>query len=107
MCAGRVRAPAYWAIGVAWTVTTLVPMWGGLGEALRDVKQFAPALHSDNNPLTWAFMKLYPLDEFVLLAVAANVAVFLWLCVELVWQPASQPEPAETIPFVDAMAYER
>jgi hypothetical protein len=94
---GRVRAPAYWAMVAVWSATTLVPMWGGLGEALTDVERLAPALHADNNPLTWLFIELYATDVFISVGVAANIAVFVWLWFELLLL-ARKPNPAVTDP---------
>ena len=99
LCIGRIRTPSYWAIVGVWTVTTLVPMWGGLGDALTDVQRLAPALGSDNNPLTRFFMDLYAQDVFITVGVISNIAVFALLWFELFLVPRAQPMPKEQVIF--------
>jgi hypothetical protein len=106
LCIGRLRTQSYWAIIAVWTVTTLVPMWGGLGEALTDVERLAPALHADNNPLTWFFMELYSLDAFITVGVVANIAVFLSLWFELFWVSKPRPIPREQVRFERVTAFD-
>ncbi len=106
LCIGRVRAPFYWAMIAVWTVTTLVPMWGGLGLALTDVERLAPALHADNNPLTWLAMELYTADIFITLGVFANLAVFVWLWVELFWVDKPSPIPREQVRLEGVPAFD-
>ncbi|HUF53827.1 MAG TPA: hypothetical protein VMR52_08650 [Dehalococcoidia bacterium] len=106
LCIGRVRTPSFWAIIAVWSLTTLVPMWGGLGGALTDVERLAPALHADNNPLTWLFMELYALDIFITVGVIGNIAVFVWLWLELFWVDRPRPIPREQVRFERVTAFD-
>jgi hypothetical protein len=99
LCIGQVRLTSYWAFVAVWSTTTLVPMWGGLGVALTDVERLAPALHADNNPLTWFFIELYAKDVFISASVVANVAVFMWLWFELLLVSKPTPAMRETVRF--------
>ncbi|MEX2391799.1 MAG: hypothetical protein WD904_09435, partial [Dehalococcoidia bacterium] len=106
LCIGRVRTPSFWAMITVWSLTTLVPMWGGLGEALTDVERLAPALHADNNPLTWLSMKLYALDVFITVGVMGNIAAFVWLWIELFWVARPKPIPGEQVRLERVTAFD-
>jgi hypothetical protein len=70
---------AYTFVVAVWTVTTLVPMVGDMGNvtAALDYPLFAPA----RNPVTKFFVDLYGWDRFITAATVANICAVIWLAV--------------------------
>jgi hypothetical protein len=68
---------AYLSVAAAWTITTLVPMFGDMGAVLSatDYPLLAPA----HNAVTRFVVSLYSWDRFITVGVVANACVLVWL----------------------------
>lgn len=79
LCRRWVGNVAYLYIAVAWTITTLVPMFGDMG-LLLTVNDY-PLLAGSRNAITRFFVDLYSWDRFITVAVVANICAMVWLAV--------------------------
>jgi len=68
---------AYFYVVIAWTITTLVPMFGDMGIVISS--QDYPLLATAHNAVTRFFVQLYASDRFITIGVTANVCAVLWL----------------------------
>jgi Gpi18-like mannosyltransferase len=84
---------AYIYVVTIWTVTTFVPMFGGMGPLLT--AQDYPVLSPAHSAVTRFFVGLYASDRFITVSVVANVCAVIWLGVLALrrTRPA-QPAPA-------------
>jgi hypothetical protein len=77
LCSRWMGIGAYIYIGIIWTVTTLVPMYGDMGQVLS--AQQYPLLAPENNFVTRFFVQVYSSDRFITVAVVANICAVIWL----------------------------
>jgi hypothetical protein len=68
---------AYLFIVIVWTVTTLVPMYGDMGNVIRYLNY--PLLSPDHNVVTKFFVALYSWDRFITFGTLANLCVMVWI----------------------------
>jgi Gpi18-like mannosyltransferase len=80
---------AYIYVVTIWTVTTFVPMFGGMGPLLT--AQDYPLLSPAHSAVTRFFVELYSSDRFITVSVVANVCAVIWLA-WLVRRGAPPPE---------------
>jgi len=86
----------YCYVIVAWSLSTLVPMYGDMGAGLSSYAY--PLLAPDRNPVTHFFVALYVWDRFITVAIVANICAIIWLAFLATKPPASsrlvaKPEP--------------
>jgi hypothetical protein len=79
LCRRWMNTVAYLYVAVTWTVCTLVPMYGDMGQSLSS-EQY-PLLAAAHSPITRFFVSLYAWDRFITLGVVANIVVVIWLAV--------------------------
>ena len=72
-----VGTTAYLFIAIAWTITTLVPMYGDMGAALTGLGY--PLLGPEHNVLTKYVIELYAWDRFITVGVVANLVALVLL----------------------------
>ena len=99
LCRKSMNSVAYFSLVAIWTVTTLVTMYGSLGNALAasGVESLAPLLHPSDNPVTRLVIDLYSSDWFITAGSLANTLVLVWLAVGALWPllvSSRRPEPA-------------
>jgi hypothetical protein len=70
------RVPYFYLV-VVWSVTTLVPMYGDMGDVISS--QNYPLLAPGNNAVTRFFVNLYAWDRFITVGVVANICAVIWL----------------------------
>jgi hypothetical protein len=68
---------AYFFVVGAWSITTLVPMFGDMSVAL--LNNPAQLLSPTHNSFTRSVIDLYSWDRFITLGVAANICAIVWL----------------------------
>ena len=90
---------AYFAIALVWTISTLVPMFGSMGQLVspQDYPLFAPA----HNAITKFFVDLYANDRFITSAIIANVYAVGWLAVLAFRRTTPQPPPQPAVVSVE------
>jgi hypothetical protein len=81
---------AYLFIVFAWSITTVVTMYGDMGLVLSS--QDYPQLAQTNNAITRFFVWLYTTDRFINVGTAANICVVSWLA-WLTFRPQPVGEP--------------
>ena len=82
---------AYYFVVGAWSITTLVPMFGDMGVALmHDEGQWLSPAH---NAVTSFFVALYAWDRFITVSVVANICAVIWIAVRA-FRPQQTPPPA-------------
>jgi hypothetical protein len=77
LCRRWVGGTAYIYIALAWSTTTLVPMFGDMGAVISS--QGYPLLAPMHNSVTRFFVGLYRWDRFITVAIVANVCAVIWL----------------------------
>lgn len=96
-------ATFYFIVGV-WTLTTLVPMWGGMGIGLSQPGYLGFPL-SSASPITRFFMDLSSWDRFITLATLLNVIVLAtvvlatWSTAVRVWVPELHRSDDQQVPL--------
>jgi hypothetical protein len=93
LCRRWMGGVAYYYIAGIWTITTFVPMFGDMGNSIRDLNY--PALSPTNNPVTNLMVNLYSWDRFITVGVVANVGVLVWLG----WMALRSPNRMELKPL--------
>jgi hypothetical protein len=68
---------AYLYVIIAWSVTTLVPMYGDMGAILTPNEY--PLLAPEHNPVTQFFVSLYSWDRFITTGIVANICALVWV----------------------------
>ena len=81
LCRRWIGTGAYLYIVAIWTVGTLVPMWGDMGNALSILNFQNAPLNPDHNSLTRLVVGVYTSDRFITAAVVGNLCAVLWLTV--------------------------
>jgi hypothetical protein len=81
---------AYVYVVTIWTITTLVPMFGGMGPLLT--AQDYPLLSPAHSAVTRFFVGLYTWDRFITVSVIANICAVVWLA-WLALRKARPPQP--------------
>ena len=85
LCRRWMSGPAYFFVAGAWTITTLVPMFGDMGVALMNHgDQLLSPVHT---PITRFVISLYSWDRFITAGVVANICALVWLAVLAVRSP--------------------
>jgi hypothetical protein len=77
LCRDLLSRVAYAFIAVAWTVTTLVPMYGDMGNAISHLDYSTLS----SSPLTRFVVELYSWDRFITFGIVANLCVLIWLVI--------------------------
>jgi hypothetical protein len=77
LCKRWMSALAYLFVVIAWTTTTLVPMFGDMGVVIAGLDY--PLLAPSHNPITQFVVHLYAWDRFITVGVVANVCAVVWL----------------------------
>jgi hypothetical protein len=88
LCRRWMGTGAYLFVVIVWTVTTLVPMYGDMGNVIRFLNY--PLLSPDHNVVTSFFVALYSWDRFITFATLANVCAMVWLGFTAL-RPPTQP----------------
>jgi hypothetical protein len=72
-----IRGDGYFYVVAIWTITSLVTMYGDMGNVIwaEDYPLLAPA----NNAITTFFVNLYSWDRFMTFGVVGNVCAVVWL----------------------------
>jgi hypothetical protein len=70
---------SYLAMVIAWTVTTLVPMYGDMANVTARLNY--SLLSPQHNPVTKLILALYQWDRFITFATLINIGVLLWVAV--------------------------
>jgi hypothetical protein len=83
---------AFFFVVITWTITTLVPMYGDMGNVIAQLDY--PLLSPVHNGVTRFFVELYSSDPFITFATLANIAVLIWIAVAA-FRPRSQPNVLE------------
>jgi hypothetical protein len=93
LCRRWMNTGSYFFVVLLWTVTTLVPMYGDMGNVIArlDDTMLSP-LHND---VTRFFVELYSWDPFITFATLANVAVVVWMSI-VTFRPTFQPRRIES-----------
>jgi hypothetical protein len=91
LCRRWMGSTAYFYVLGVWTITTFVPMFGGMGIGLSS--QLYPLLAPDRNAITKFFIDLYTWDRFITTCVVANICAVIWLAV-LAFKHGSTPGAA-------------
>jgi hypothetical protein len=87
LCRRWMDSVAYCFVAAAWTISTLVPMYGDMGNVISSSAY--PLLAPANNPVTRFFVELYAWDRFITVAIVANICVVIWLAF-LAYRPVSR-----------------
>ncbi len=72
---------AYVYLVVIWTLTTLIPMWGDMGNVLSILDYRAVPLSPANNALTRLVVQVFTSDRFITFGVVANLCALVWLAI--------------------------
>jgi hypothetical protein len=91
LCRRWMGSVAYCFVVAAWSISTLVPMYGDMGDVISSSAY--PLLAPANNPVTRFFVDLYVWDRFITVAIVANICVVIWLAV-LAYRPQSSSRGA-------------
>ena len=99
LCRRWMNNTAYLTIVLVWTTSTLVAMFGSLGQLLtpQDYPLLAPA----HNAITRFFVDLYANDRFITVAIIANVYAVGWLAVLGFRRPTPQPPLQQAVAAVE------
>jgi len=92
LCRRWISSGAFFFIVIVWTITTLVPMYGDMGNVIARLDY--PLLSPLHNRVTRFFVELYSWDRFITFATLANTAVLIWIAV-VALRPRSQPDLIE------------
>ena len=92
LCRRWISSGAFFFIVIVWTTTTLVPMYGDMGNVIARLDY--PLLSPLHNGVTRFFVELYSWDRFITFATLANIAVLIWIAV-VALRPKSQPDLME------------
>lgn len=77
MCRQWMSREAYFFVVAAWSVTTLIPMFGDMGVALiNHPGEFLSPVH---NPVTKLVMDVYSWDRFITVGIVANICALILL----------------------------
>jgi len=85
LCRRSMDSIAYCSVAAIWTITTLVPMFGDMGNVISSYSY--PLLAPAFNPVTRFFVELYGWDRFITVAIVANVCAVIWVAI-LAYRPA-------------------
>jgi hypothetical protein len=77
LCRRWMGTGSFLFIVMVWTVTTLVPMYGDMGNVIRYLDY--PLLSPANNAVTQWFVALYSWDRFITFGTLANIYVLIWI----------------------------
>ena len=77
LCRRWMTGSAYYYVAAIWTITTFVPMFGDMGNSIRDLNY--PVLGPAHNVITRSMIALYSWDRFITAAVVANICALIWL----------------------------
>jgi hypothetical protein len=89
LCRRWMNNGAFFFVIIVWTITTLVPMYGDMGNVIARLDY--PLLSPLHNGVTRFFVELYSWDRFITFATLANIAVLIWIAV-VALRPKSQPD---------------
>lgn len=79
LCRRWIGSVSYVAIIVGWSVTTLVPMYGDMGNVIRNLNY--PLLSPEHNGVTAFFVGLYSWDRFITFGTVTNIAILVSIVV--------------------------
>jgi hypothetical protein len=91
LCRRWMDSIAYCFVAAVWSISTLVPMFGDMGNVISSAAY--PLLAPANNQVTHFFVLLYTWDRFITVAIVANICAVIWLAV-LAYRSASPPQVA-------------
>ena len=77
LCRRWMGSDAYFFVAVAWTITTLVTMFGDMGAVISAGNY--PLLAPENNPITGFMVSMFTSDKFISVGVTANICAVAWL----------------------------
>jgi hypothetical protein len=88
LCRRWVGSDAYFFVALAWTITTLVTMFGDMGLVIstRDYPFLAP----ENNAITRFMVTMFTSDKFISVGVTANICAVAWLAIRTFRRSALQ-----------------
>ena len=88
LCRRWMDSIAYCFVAAVWSISTLVPMFGDMGNVISS--NAYPLLAPANSPVTRFFVGLYGWDRFITVAVVANICAVIWVAVLAFRSPSSR-----------------
>ena len=90
LCRRWMGSDAYFFVALAWTITTLVTMFGDMGLVIsaRDY----PFLARENNAITEFMVTIFTWDKFISVGVTANICAVAWLAIRTFRRRALQTQ---------------